>query len=194
MRGESEIEPQAATLRRFARALVGGDDARQPSLVDDMAAQALHGASGSGRSNAPTKTEVYGALLHANRQRLRTASQLDALVDASGALVASAEFLATYERSRRIAPHARAVQAAVGQMALELKEVLLLVSLAGFTYVEAAQALQTPLATVLLRLTRARDALNEAVSRSTGQPSAPTREPSRAEGRSARGGHLRLVQ
>ena len=194
MRAESEIEPQAGALRRFARALVGGEAARQPSLADDLVAQALHGAGGATHSDAPAKTKVYGDLLQANRQRLRAASHLDALVDAPGALVGSAEFLAAYERSRRVSPQAQAVQGALGQLALEFKEVLLLVSLAGFTYVEAAQTLQTPLATVLLRLTRARDALNEAVGRSTGQPSAPAREASRAEGRSGRGGHLRLVQ
>ena len=180
-----EMEPQIAALRRFARALVGTEDARQPELPDDLVTQALDGAGAEGvakTSKAIAKTVLFGSLLRANRQRFRGATQ--------SALLGAAEFLAAYERSRQASPQAQAVQRALDHLPLEYKEVLLLVSLEGFTYVEAAQALETPLATVLLRLTRARDALNAAVGQSTGA----LRDSAPAAAQAKRGRHLRLVQ
>jgi hypothetical protein len=69
--------------------------------------------------------------------------------------------------------------AAVHMLPLELKEALLIVVLAGFTHQEAASALDISLATVIARLTKAR----ERVAALTGAPLASRTVP-----------HLRVVK
>ena len=72
--------------------------------------------------------------------------------------------------------------AAVRMLPLELREPLLIVVLAGFTHQEAASALDISLATLIARLTKARERV-----------AALTRAPSRRP-RPGRRPHLRVVK
>ncbi len=71
--------------------------------------------------------------------------------------------------------------AAVRSLPLELREPLLIVVLAGFTHQEAALALDISLATLITRLTKARERV-----------AALTREPLQAPAKAAP--HLRVVK
>ena len=102
------------------------------------------------------------------RQSLRCADPRGAGARASGRAAAYARFLQLYRRHvRRMAldedsgwsePASRgpSVVSGVRALPLELREALLIVSLARFTHAEAAQALDLPLSRLIERLERAR--------------------------------------
>lgn len=177
----SEIERLTPQLRQVARALVeeGRTDVAD-ELVHDAVADALRWDQGGLAEQAQHR--MYARLIAANRMRLRNAvgERRSAPAPFSNA-------------ESKPAPHAASFggpEGGVGLDALPLsdREVLLLVVLARLDYHQVTEVLGIPMATLVTRLTRARDALGTSLwagGRATG--STPMRS-------RVNPGHLRLVK
>jgi len=144
-----EWSDDAGALRRFGLALVRDDrfvfdDVAACALIDKLfrqASLALVDCPGDDRRAA--RVRAFAQFVRLYRRHARRLA-----VDEEGGWVETP-------------PSCRGGSAAVGvrSLPLELREVLLLVVLAGFTYREAAEALDLPLAVVVDRLVRARTRL-----------------------------------
>lgn len=146
-------------LRRFGVALARDDrfvldHASAARLVERLFRQAsleTVGASvgrGADRSREDTRARAFGQFVRLHRRHVRRLT----LDDGEQAWDENAE------SARAKAPAGGiGVAAAVRMLPLELREVLLIVVLAGFTHQEAASALDISLATLIARLTKARE-------------------------------------
>lgn len=141
------LEPQIPALRRFARALTRdaetADDLVQDTMVRALRAEHLfHGGD--------LRTWLFTILLNLDRNRRRGLSRRPVI--------------AAIEDVNPPAPPAsdgtgRDIERALTLMPQEQREVLLLVTLEGISYREAAEIQGVPIGTVMSRLSRARAAL-----------------------------------
>jgi DNA-directed RNA polymerase specialized sigma24 family protein len=147
-------------LRQFGVALTRDDrlildHASAVALVDRLFRQASLEAVGAGvryeadraaRDNA--RVRAFGQFVRLHRRHVRRL----ALDDGEPAWDENAESAHSKTRASEIG-----MAAAVRALPLELREPLLIVVLAGFTHQEAASALDISLATLIARLTKARE-------------------------------------
>jgi RNA polymerase sigma factor (sigma-70 family) len=137
-------------LRRYARALAGNrDDA--DDLVQDTLERAW-AKSGLWRGVADMRAWLFGIMhnLHADgarRPRLATVA-LDADTPEPAVAAAQGERLAVLE-----------LHAALEQLPVEQKEIVLLIALEEMSYADVAQTLGIPIGTVMSRLSRGRERL-----------------------------------
>jgi RNA polymerase sigma-70 factor (ECF subfamily) len=137
-------------LRRYARALAGNrDDA--DDLVQDTLERAW-AKSGLWRGVTDMRAWLFGMMhnLHVDdvrRPRLHTVMRDDDTPDIPVA-ASQGERLAVLD-----------LQAALEQLPVEQKEILLLVALEDMSYADVAQTLGIPIGTVMSRLSRGRERL-----------------------------------
>jgi RNA polymerase sigma-70 factor (ECF subfamily) len=146
------LEPQIPRLRRYSRALTR-DTQRADDLVQDTLLRALmkqdRWEPGT-NLRAWLFTLMHNQYVNNVRRANREAGTID-IDDVSSSLVATTDPTASrqlYELER-----------ALGQLATEQREVILLVGLEGFSYEDAAKVLAVPVGTVRSRLSRGRESL-----------------------------------
>ncbi len=143
----SELERLAPGLRRYARALVARD-ADDPvhdadALTRDALGRAIR-AERVGRSSNP-RIWLYATLTTLNRARVRARSPVTPAAPANT------------DHS------ARGVTDALSVLPLDQREVLLLVVLEGFSYIEAADVLGLARGSIGARIARARATLEQSL-------------------------------
>lgn len=148
-------------LRRYARALTRDLD-RADDLVQDCLERAI-ARRGLFRPRGPIRAWLFTILVNVHRNNLRGARRRGDIVDIASVPEPSVPapqpgHLALAELDR-----------AIGALPLEQKEALLLVTLEGLPYAEAASILDIPLGTLMSRLGRARATLKTL----TGAPAEP---------------------
>ena len=146
------LEPQIPRLRRYSRALTR-DTQRADDLVQDTLVRALmkqdRWEPGT-NLRAWLFTLMHNQYVNNVRRANREAGTID-IDDVSSSLVATTDPTASrqlYELER-----------ALGELAAEQREVILLVGLEGFSYEDAAKILAVPVGTVRSRLSRGRESL-----------------------------------
>lgn len=156
-----EIEAAVPALRRYARALTRNADAAD-DLVQDCLERAI-AKRGLFRPKGPVRAWLFTILVNLHRNQLRGARRrgeimtLDTIPEPA-VPPAQPGHLALAELDR-----------AIGTLPLDQKEALLLVTLEGLSYAEAASILDIPLGTLMSRLGRARATLKTL----TGMPAEP---------------------
>lgn len=156
-----QLEACVPALRRYARALT-----RDFDLADDLVQDCLERAlsrRGLFRPAGPVRAWLFTILVNLNRNRLRNARRRGATVQLES--VAEPAAPASQPGHIALAELARAIET----LPLEQKEALLLVTLEGLPYQEAADIAGIPLGTLMSRLGRARAALRTL----TGTPAEP---------------------
>lgn len=146
-----EIEATVPALRRYARALTRDLD-RADDLVQDCLERAL-ARRGLFRPKGPIRAWLFTILLNVHRNNLRSARRRGEVVDIE--TIAEPSQPAPQPAYVALAELARAI----GALPLDQKEALLLVTLEGLSYAEAASILNIPLGTLMSRLGRARATL-----------------------------------
>lgn len=146
------LEAQLPRLRRYARALTRdpscADDLIQDTLVRALAKQHLYQDGTNLR--AWLFTLMHNQHVNNARRNVREDNSLD--VDTVAAhLVAVTDPTA----SRQL----RELDEAIGKLAMEQRQVILLIGLEGMSYEETAAILDVPIGTVRSRLSRGREAL-----------------------------------
>lgn len=146
------LEAQIPRLRRYSRALTR-DTQRADDLVQDTLVRALmkqdRWEPGT-NLRAWLFTLMHNQYVNNVRRANREAGTID-INDVSSSLVATTDPTASrqlYELER-----------ALGQLAAEQREAILLVGLEGFSYEDAATILAIPVGTVRSRLSRGRESL-----------------------------------
>jgi RNA polymerase sigma-70 factor (ECF subfamily) len=138
------VEAQVPALRRYARALTrdrdNADDLVQDTLVRALRSEHLF-------QGDDVRGWLYTILTNLNRNRLRSLARRPALMPIEDN--DAPDFAGPESGSRDIAR-------ALGQLANEQRETLLLVVLEGMSYREVATIQSVPIGTVMSRLARAR--------------------------------------
>lgn len=146
------LESQLPRLRRYARALTR-DPSRADDLVQDTLVRALakqHLYQDGTNLRAWLFTLMHNQHVNNARRDVREDNSLD--VDTVAAhLVAVTDPTA----SRQL----RELDQAIGKLAMEQRQVILLIGLEGMSYEETAAILDVPIGTVRSRLSRGREAL-----------------------------------
>jgi hypothetical protein len=174
-------------LRRFGLALVRdnrliSDEGSALALVDHLSRRAVLAArSSQSESLADSRLRLFALFIGFYRRHVRMTAAED-----GGAEFASPTAMCETDSHDGSSSMERAIRS----LPLESRESLLLVVLERFTHLEAAQALDIPLAALIDRLARARAVL----AAETWRRPAPTplASPTREARRDAR--HLRLVK
>ena len=156
-----QVEACVPALRRYARALT-----RNADLADDLVQDCLERAISRRRlfrPHAPVRAWLFTILLNLHRNSLRSSRRRGEQVDIAtipelGAPAPQPGHIALAELAR-----------AIETLPLDQKEALLLVTIEGLPYGEAAGILDIPLGTLMSRLGRARAALRSM----TGTPAEP---------------------
>ncbi|MBO9590006.1 sigma-70 family RNA polymerase sigma factor [Devosia sp.] len=156
-----EIEAAVPALRRYARALTRDFD-RADDLVQDCLERAL-AKRGLFRPKGPVRAWLFTILVNVHRNSLRGTRRRGEVVDLAD--IPELSVPAPQPGHMALAELDRAI----GTLPNEQKEALLLVTLEGLPYAEAAQILDIPLGTLMSRLGRARATLKTM----TGTPSEP---------------------
>lgn len=156
-----ELEVCVPALRRYARALTRNID-HADDLVQDCLERAIS-RRGLFRPHGPMRPWLFTILVNLHRNARRSEQRRGTHLDADslpdlGTPAPQHSHLALAELSR-----------AIDGLPLEQKETLLLVTLEGMAYAEAASILDIPLGTLMSRLGRARANLRL----STGEAQAP---------------------
>ena len=146
------LEAQLPRLRRYARALTR-DPSRADDLVQDTLVRALakqHLYQDGTNLRAWLFTLMHNQHVNNARRNVREDNSLD--VDTVAAhLVAVTDPTA----SRQL----HELDEAIGKLAMEQRQVILLIGLEGMSYEETAAILDVPIGTVRSRLSRGREAL-----------------------------------
>ncbi|MBR0694357.1 RNA polymerase sigma factor [Bradyrhizobium lablabi] len=160
-----QIEPVIPALRRYARALV-----RNRATADDLVQDCLERAVGhwhQRRDDGNPRPWLF-AILHnlAVNQFRRTATRvqhvaIDEVREHEIGQNASQEQKLMYQD----------VMKKLAVLPDEQRAVLLLIAVEDLTYAEAAKALDIPIGTVMSRLSRARERLQQELERPAGRPS-----------------------
>ncbi|GAA6211830.1 sigma-70 family RNA polymerase sigma factor [Hyphomicrobiales bacterium 4NK60-0047b] len=151
-----EIEACIPALRRYARALTGNAD-----LADDLVQDCLERAIRKRHLWSPTgnlKSWLFTMLINIYRNQLRALKNRPALASIDEmsnepSVAASQPDQVALAETRR----------ALGTLPLEQREVLLLVTIEGMPYKEAATILGIPIGTLMSRLGRGRKRLRQLV-------------------------------
>ncbi|GAB5428132.1 MAG: sigma-70 family RNA polymerase sigma factor [Devosia indica] len=143
-----ELEACVPALRRYARALTRNID-HADDLVQDCLERAIS-RRGLFRPSGPMRPWLFTILVNLHRNARRSEQRRGPHLDADslpelGTPAPQHSHLALAELSR-----------AIDGLPLEQKETLLLVTLEGMAYAEAASILDIPLGTLMSRLGRAR--------------------------------------
>jgi RNA polymerase sigma-70 factor (ECF subfamily) len=154
MNARAEIDQLTPGLRRFARALmIDAHDARLEAGDALVQETILHMLRGERRSSAAVaRVALYRALIEravARGKPAEPASTRRAMANASDGEANSP----AQPKSGR---HEVGISGALEALSLEDRAALLLVTLEGFSYVEAADALKIPRMVLVQRLVRAR--------------------------------------
>jgi RNA polymerase sigma-70 factor, ECF subfamily len=146
------LEAQLPRLRRYAKALTR-DPSRADDLIQDTLVRALakqHLYQDGTNLRAWLFTLMHNQHVNNVRRNVREDNSLD--VDTVAAhLVAVTDPTA----SRQL----RELDEAIGKLAMEQRQVILLIGLEGMSYEETAAILNVPIGTVRSRLSRGREAL-----------------------------------
>lgn len=156
-----QLETCVPALRRYARALT-----RNADLADDLVQDCLERAisrRGLFRPTGPVRAWLFTILLNLHRNALRASHRRGETVDID--MVPELSTPAAQPGHIALAELARAIDT----LPPEQKEALLLVTLEGIPYAEAAGIIGIPLGTLMSRLGRARAALRTL----TGHPAEP---------------------
>ena len=156
-----QVEACVPALRRYARALT-----RNADLADDLVQDSLERAiarRGLFRPTGPVRAWLFTILLNLYRNTLRASRRKGETVHLEA--VPELSTPAAQPGHIALAELARAIET----LPLEQKEALLLITLEGLAYQEAADILGIPLGTLMSRLGRARAALRVL----TGTPAEP---------------------
>ena len=163
MSDEQELLAAIPRLRRYARALVG-DRAGADDLVQDTMERAWRKLSGwrKGSDMRPWLLSIMHNL-HVDQRRKPAIPTVTMEDDDLAAIPATVMY------TERLIGHD--LESALQMLAVEQREILLLVVLEEMTYEEVAATLNIPLGTVMSRLSRARERLRALVE---GHPSPST--------------------
>ncbi len=150
-----------SSLRRFGLAVARdgwlvSDERRARALVESLCNRALLAArNGEGPPNRDMRLRLFSLFIRFYRRHVRMAALEDGVSD-----------VASYGPSggAEVKDGGSAVARAMRNLPLELRESLLLVVLGGFSHVEAAEALDIPLAALIDRLARGRTMLAAGLS------------------------------
>jgi len=145
------IEAEIPRLRRYARALTR-DVTRADDLVQNCLARAVakrHLWEPGSDLRAWLFTILHNQHVNEVRRSMREGSNV--AIDEARALTVPANAIAALEL--------RDLEAALGKLAHEQRQVILLVGLEGMSYEDVAAILQIPVGTVRSRLSRGRDQL-----------------------------------
>lgn len=156
-----QVEACVPALRRYARALT-----RNVDLADDLVQDCLERAisrRGLFRPSGPVRAWLFTILVNLYRNSRRSTHRRGEHVDI--ALVPEVGTPAPQPGHVALAELARAIETLPG----EQREALLLVTLEGVPYQEAADILKIPMGTLMSRLGRARTTLRTL----TGTPAEP---------------------
>ena len=156
-----QLEACVPALRRYARALT-----RSADLADDLVQDCLERAisrRGLFRPSGPVRAWLFTILLNLHRNALRASHRRGEIVDFD--TIPEPSTPAPQPGHIALAEMARAIDT----LPLEQKEALLLVTLEGLAYSEAAEILKIPQGTLMSRLGRARANLRTL----TGTPAEP---------------------
>ena len=143
------LEPLIPALRRFARALARNSEAAD-DLVQDTLVRALRGEHLF--HGGDLRTWLFTILLNLDRNRRRSLSRKPFL-----AVIEDVDPAGDPGTDGR----ARDIERGLSLLPPEQREVLLLVTLEGLSYREAAESQGVPIGTVMSRLSRARTALRD---------------------------------
>lgn len=146
---DEELRALLPGLRRFAASLT-----RDASAADDLVQSCLERTLASWRTKRPEgslKAWLYAITYRQFLDSRRRAGRVRRLLQAFGVRVEG-------EHPGEEAVLARSSLGAFDKLSADHRAVLLLVSVEGFSYQEAAQALDVPIGTVMSRISRARDA------------------------------------
>ena len=146
------IIAQIQGLRRYARALTGGRTENADDLVQDTLerAYAKWHLFKLGTELRPWLFSIMHNVFANEMRSLKHRVMMDSIDDTS--MIGTPAPQESYVQARE-------TLMAVGRLAPELREVLVLVSVETFSYAEAAEILDIPLGTVMSRLFRARTQL-----------------------------------
>ncbi|MBI2242342.1 MAG: sigma-70 family RNA polymerase sigma factor [Magnetospirillum gryphiswaldense] len=150
---DSQLEAQIPGLRRYARALCAGDAAQADDLVQDCLERALSRWA-SWRGESELRLWLLAILRNLWLDEVRRRGARPDLVDVDDC----PDSLAVAP-SQGQALVLRDLAGALGRLAPEQREVLVLVGLEGLSYAQVAQVTGTPMGTVMSRLKRGRDRL-----------------------------------
>lgn len=139
-------------LRRYAR-LLTGDRCRADDLVQDALARAIERES-TFRSGENLRTWLFTLMHNLFIDGTRSREAIDWTADAS----ALPEMI-TPRQSDPV--ELRDIHVALGKLPADQRDVLLLVAIEGLRYREAAEVLALPVGTVMSRLARAREKMQE---------------------------------
>ena len=191
----AEIEPLLPMLRRFALALAarrGEAWEAARARTDWIIHRAVNSALNEGASCEPGHLRVllFAAAVQHHRAQARRERFEGGHEPLRGAQVMEAA------APLPMAHAAAATHAALAQLPVESREILLLVVLAQFTYVQAAQALELSQGDAFARLTRARTLFGAALDhQERGAPHGGARFQGESKtARRAGAQHLRLVK
>jgi len=158
-----ELSSCAPRLRRFGRALIGGQPTPDPiadDLVASVLARAARGSKGQPMASPELYLRLYTQIVEGNRARLATQGQRENENYKS----------AGSQRKPALSmpqPSRDSLSGALLKLALEEREALLLVVLEGFSYAQAARILKISRTVFITRLVRARAALGEPATTAT---------------------------
>ncbi|MBF0680821.1 MAG: sigma-70 family RNA polymerase sigma factor [Devosia sp.] len=156
-----EIEACVPALRRYARALTRDID-RADDLVQDCLERAIS-RRGLFQPRGPVRPWLFTILINIYRNDLRQNRRRGDVVDIQS--IPEPATPAPQPGHLALAELGRALET----LPLDQKEALLLVTLEGLSYQDAAKILDIPLGTLMSRLGRARSALRAL----TGTPAEP---------------------
>jgi len=149
----AEIATHIPRLRRYARALAG-DSHRADDLVQDTLERSLTKFH-LWRQGSDLRAWMFSIMHNVFINQLKARREL-ALDEATEAVLPSAPQSDPLEL--------RDLDAALRQLPVEQREVLLLVGLEQLSYAEASKALSIPVGTVMSRLSRGRERLRSLMS------------------------------
>ncbi|ODT66166.1 MAG: RNA polymerase subunit sigma [Pelagibacterium sp. SCN 63-23] len=156
-----ELEANVPALRRYARALTRNID-HADDLVQDCLERAIS-RRGLFRPHGPLRPWLFTILTNLHRNGLRSQRRRGKSLDIDD--LPDLGIPAPQTGHLALAELARAIET----LPLDQKEALLLVTLEGLAYAQAAAILQIPQGTLMSRLGRARAALRQL----TGHPAEP---------------------
>ncbi len=151
-----EIEACIPALRRYARALTGSAD-----QADDLVQDCLERAIRKRHLWSPTGTLqnwLFTILINIYRNQLRSIKSRPSLSSLDDMTIEPA-VAASQPSSVALAE----TQRALATLPLDQREVLLLVTVEGMAYKEAAQVLGIPIGTLMSRLGRGRERLRKLI-------------------------------
>lgn len=143
-------------LRRYARMLTG-DRARADDLVQDAVERALERES-TFRSGSELRPWLFSLMHNLFVDGVRRRDAVDWAADTEDMPEATAPRAADPAEMRDI-------RAALEKLPVDQREILLLVAVEGLRYREAAETLGLPIGTVMSRLARAREKMQEILGR-----------------------------